>query len=97
MDPFCYSCLVFVLFILPCLFLVALCSPVGKWLPSWFSGICFLFLVTFPLWFSCICFFCFLSLSHMVFWVRYLIVSMSDFCLFPYFVFGKYGSGVNEG
>ena len=67
MDPFCNSCFVFVLFILSCLFLASLCSPVGKGLPSWLSGICFLllvtshygflvyvflFLVTFQLWFS---------------------------------------------
>ena len=47
-DPFYYLCFVFVCNTY-CMFLVALWSPAGKGLTSWFSCMrCFLCFVTFP-------------------------------------------------
>ena len=57
MDPFCYLCFVFIFVMLTCLFLAASGSPAGKWLTSWLSCV--------------LCFLVLLSLSHMVFKVRY--------------------------
>ena len=54
MDPFRYLCFVFVM--LFSLFIAALWSPAGKGLASWLSYMC--------------CFLVFLSLSHVVSWVR---------------------------
>ena len=57
MDPFGYLCFLFIFVMLSCLFLTALSSPAGKGLRSWLSLV--------------LCFLVFLSLSHMMFWVRY--------------------------
>ena len=55
-DPNCYFCLLSVYVMLSCLFIAALLSPAGKRLTSWLSCMC--------------CFLVFLSLSHVVSWVR---------------------------
>ena len=63
--------LCFVSVMLSCLFIEALRSPAGKGLASWLS--CVRCFVTFP----CV------DLGH----VWYLIVSIPDICLLPYFNF----------
>ena len=74
MDPLCYFCFVFG--ILSCLFLTALWSPAGKALTSWLSFVTTVMLsclnVTFP--------------YGVLRQVWYLIVSIPDLCLLPYFV-----------
>ena len=76
MDPFCYLCFVSVM--LSYLFIAALWSPARKGLTSWlFCVCCFLvFFVTFQ----------FGVLGQ----VWYLIVSIPDLCLLPYFNLTKF-------
>ena len=71
MNLFCY-CVSCLSAMLSCLFLKALWSPVGKGLTSW-SHVCDVFscFVTFPCGVLC--------------WMWYLIVSIPDLCLLPYF------------
>ena len=71
-DHFCYLCFMFVFIILSCLLLADLRSPAGKGLTSWFY-VCDVSLccVTFPY-----------GVSGKV-W--YLMVSIPDLCLLPYF------------
>ena len=69
-DQYCYLCFVSVL--LSFLFIVALCSPAEKGLTSWLS--CFDV-------FLCFCYFPCGGLCQ----ARYLIVSIPDRCLLPYF------------
>ena len=72
-DLFCYLCFTFVFISMSCLFLAPLWSPAGKGLTSWLSCV----------W----CFPVFLSLSHMMYrvrWRKYLIVSIPDICLLLY-------------
>ena len=75
LQPVFFFFFVFAFAILPCLFLAALWSPVGKGLTSWFFCLrCFLcVVVTFP--------------YGVLGQVWYLIVSIPDFCLFHYFIF----------
>ena len=51
MDHFCYLCFVFAFVILPCLFLVALLSPVGKWADI-LALLCVIFSYVFVKWFQ---------------------------------------------
>ena len=70
-NPMCYLCFMFVFAIMSCLFLKALWSLAGKDLTSWLYCVgCFLCFCHFPMW----CPGC------------YLIVSIPDRFLFPYFV-----------
>ena len=48
-DHFCYLCFMFVM--LSCLFIAALCSPVGKGQASWLGcTLCSIVLCDFPMW-----------------------------------------------
>ena len=68
----CVSCLTLVNVILSCLFLAALWSPAGKGLTSWLLYVMFSSVfVTFP--------------YGVLGQVWYLIVSIPDLCLLPYF------------
>ena len=72
MDPFCNLCFMSVM--LSCLILATLWSPAGKGLTSWLSCMgCFCAFATFP--------------CDVLGQVWYLIVSIPDLCLVPYFIF----------
>ena len=98
MVPFCYLC--FVSVILYCLLIAALWSPAGKGLTSWlscihllwhlwinvydkklqFTPIKYMFCSMFCMW----CFLVFLSLSHVVSWVR------CGTCLYRFLIFALF-------